>query len=174
MVWLLIQATGEGAYGEALIALGERKFDAAVCSQALMDMTTLEPLARSLSRLLKGGGRFVFSVPHPCFNSGLAKKVVEEEERDGELITTRYVKVSEYITPTQFRGVGVPGQPVTSYSFHRPISGLLSPFFQAGFVLDGIEEPVADHEDSGERPFSWSNYKGIPSVLIARLRLLKE
>ena len=72
---------------EQLLALGERRFDAAVCTMALMDMAAIEPLLAGLSRLLKVGGRFVFSVPHPCFNSVAPrmKKVVEIEERDGEI-----------------------------------------------------------------------------------------
>ena len=55
--------------GDALVSLGERRFDAAVCSMALFDIADIEPLIQSLSRLLKVGGRFVFTVLHPCFNS---------------------------------------------------------------------------------------------------------
>ena len=159
--------------GAAVTSLGEGTFDAAVSLQALMDLPTIKPLAHALSRLLRPGGRFVFSVPHPCFNSGRMARAIDEQEHDGKLIETRYVKVFDYMTPSHGRGIGVPGQPVTSYWFHRPISMLLSPFLAAGFALDGIEEPVADPEDSGKRPLSWSNYKGIPSMLVVRLRLIR-
>ncbi|HAC20219.1 MAG TPA: class I SAM-dependent methyltransferase, partial [Dehalococcoidia bacterium] len=40
-----------------------------MCNNALMDMPTIQPLADSLCRRLKPNGRFVFSVPHPCFNA---------------------------------------------------------------------------------------------------------
>src|SRR5829696_5874880 len=53
----------------ALLALGERRFDSAVCSMAMMDMPTIDPLLRAVRTLLKPAGRFVFSLPHPCFNS---------------------------------------------------------------------------------------------------------
>ena len=43
--------------------------------------------------------------------------------------------------------------------------------FSAGFVLDGLEEPVFDDAEESARPLSWTNYKEIPPVLVARLRL---
>ena len=61
-----VDATGE----EALVALGEGQFDAVVSNMALMDMAEVEPLMRVATRLLRPGGRFVFSISHPVFNSG--------------------------------------------------------------------------------------------------------
>ena len=159
---------------EAMASLGEQRFDAAVSSMALMDLPTLEPLAHALGRVMKARGRFVFAVLHPCFNSCYSTMVIEQELQDGNIVPAQSVKVSEYMTPAYGRGTAAPGQPVGSYWFHRPISMLLSPFFQAGFVLDAIEEPVSGPDDSSDRPFSWANYKGIPSVLVARLRWLEH
>ena len=76
---------------DQLMTLGKRRFDAAVCTMALMDIATIEPLASTLSQVLKAGGRFVFSLMHPCFNSTGCKAVVEKEERDGELIITHSI-----------------------------------------------------------------------------------
>ena len=50
---------------EALLSLGGTRFDAAVCSMALMDMSDIAPLIGALPALLKPGGRFVFTVMHP-------------------------------------------------------------------------------------------------------------
>lgn len=73
-----------------LLALGERKFDAAVCNMALFDMSEIEPLISCLSRLLKKDGRFVFSVVHPCFDAGFVldrveEPVFKEDEQDRSL-----------------------------------------------------------------------------------------
>ena len=166
----LVDATDEAQ----LLALGDR-FDAAVCTMALMDMATVEPLMSALSRLLKPGGRFVFSVLHPCFNSSRGiRQVVEQEDRDGELTTAYSVNVSNYIRPASWQGVGIPGQPTAHYYFHRPLSVLLSACFSAGFVLDGLEEPVFDDAEETARPLGWANFKEIPPVLVARLRLAQE
>ncbi|MCZ6676512.1 MAG: class I SAM-dependent methyltransferase [Candidatus Poribacteria bacterium] len=157
---------------DQLMTLGTGRFDAAVCNNALMDMTTIEPLASALGQLLKPGGRFVFCVSHPCFNSTGCRKIVEEEDREGELITTYAIKVSAYIEPVASKGVGIIGQPAPHYYFDRPISLLFNTFFRAGFALDGIEEPAFDRLADGRRTFSWSNYPEIPPALIARMRLI--
>src|SRR3712207_5261132 len=72
--YLVADATDE----ERMVALGEERFDAAVCNMALMDMPAIDPLMRALHRLLKPEGRFVFSVQHPAFNSNAIRLVLEE------------------------------------------------------------------------------------------------
>jgi 2-polyprenyl-3-methyl-5-hydroxy-6-metoxy-1,4-benzoquinol methylase len=157
---------------EQLLELGRERFDAAVCTMALMDMAAIEPLLNSLHELLKPGGRFVFSVMHPCFNSSGAHKVVEEEDREGKIIYHPAIKIESYATPYATRGLAVSGQPVPQYYFHRPLSMLFTHCFNAGFVLDGIEEPAFHNEVAPNRPFSWPNFPDIPPVLVARMRLL--
>jgi 2-polyprenyl-3-methyl-5-hydroxy-6-metoxy-1,4-benzoquinol methylase len=163
----LIDATDEAR----LLALGERQFDAAVCSMALMDMATIEPLMSALSQLLKPGGRFVFSVTHPCFNTTGTKLMVAEEDRDGELITTYSVNVSKYLGLGTTKGLAMIGQPAPHYYFNRPLSVLFNTCFRAGFVLDGLEEPVFEDVVDPSRPLNWVNFKEIPHALIARMWL---
>ncbi len=165
-----IDATDE----DRLLSLGERRFDAAVCNMALMDIADIRPLAPALSRLLKPGGRFVFTVPHPCFNMASVKRAAVEEDRDGDLATVHYVKVSKYLTPSAERGVGIPGQPAPHFYFDRPISLLFKTFFDAGFAMDALEEPASPPGIDGKRPLSWSNFPEIPSVLAARMVLASQ
>lgn len=158
----------------ALLTLGKHEYDAAVCKMALMDMAIIHPLISALAELLKPGGRFVFSVLHPAFNSTRASLWMEEAMTEtGELVVRRGVKVTRYLEPEARRGIGIPGQPNSQYYFHRPISVLLNICFEVGFVLDGIEEPSFGADDEGSRAFSWAKFKGIPPALVARLRLLK-
>jgi 2-polyprenyl-3-methyl-5-hydroxy-6-metoxy-1,4-benzoquinol methylase len=165
----VIDATDE----RALLSLGARSFDAAVCTMGLMDMPEIAPLMHALSQLLKPRARFVFSIMHPCFNSTTGMKmVVEEEDRDGELVVVHAIKISQYATPTTHKGVGIIGQPASQYYFHRPLNVLFGACFRAGFVLDALEEPTFDADAKPNRPFSWENYHEIPPVLIARWRLV--
>ena len=99
--------------------------------------------------------------------------VVEEEDRSGELITTYAVKVSQYLRLPPAKGLGIIGQPAPHYYFHRSLSLLFNTCFSEGFVLNGIEEPAFDLKTNGDRPFSWANYKDIPPVLVARMRLMQ-
>ena len=164
----VIDATDEAA----LLSLGKQSFDAAVCTVAMMDMATIDPLMSALAQLLKPGARFVFSILHPCFNSGAGmKRVIEEEDRAGEIVDVYAVKISNYATPTTYKGLGVIGQPAPQYYFHRPLHVLFNAGFRAGFAIDALEEPVFDQTAKPNRPFSWENYREIPPVLIARLRL---
>jgi len=136
-----------------------------------MDIATIDPLLAALGQVLKPGGRFVFSVTHPCFNNG-GGLTLEEEDREGEIITTYAVKISRYLTPTAHKGLAVIGQPAPHYYFERPLHVLFHSCFRAGFVLDGLEEPAFSPQDQGNRPLSWANFKEIPPVLVARMRLL--
>jgi 2-polyprenyl-3-methyl-5-hydroxy-6-metoxy-1,4-benzoquinol methylase len=154
----------------ALAALGRGRFDAAICTMAIMDMAAIEPLLSALRTLLKSGGRFVFSIVHPCFNSAGVKLIAEEGTTEtGELVTRYVIAVSDYITPRSVKGVAMKDQPAAQYYFERPMSVLFNTCFKAGFVLDGIEEPTFPVSAGTGRP-SWSNITQIPPILVARLR----
>ncbi len=154
-----------------LAALGEGRFDAAVCLMGLMDMTTIEPLMAAMPRLLKPGGRFVFAIQHPCFNSNGVAMISELEDADGEERVTHSLKLSRYLTLPPAKGMGMPGEPTPHYYFHRPLHEVLGTAFRHGLVMDGIEEP-AFPEPAESRPFSWLTYSDIPPVFAARLRHL--
>jgi SAM-dependent methyltransferase len=126
---------------DALLALAEHQFDAAVCTMAVMDMARISPLFSALPRLLTAEGRFVFSVTHPVFNSGDARLVAERVRRGRAFETELSIKVTNYLTPRMQRDIGIAGQPVEQHYFHRPISMLLNACFDHGFVLDGSKSP---------------------------------
>ncbi len=163
----------DGTDEQSLLSLGERGFDAALCNMALFDMAEIDPLFRALSRLLKPGGSFVFSILHPCFNNAHSGHAAEEVDREGEIITQYSIRVWGYITPTINRGLAMRGQPLAQLYFHRPLQTLLGAGFQAGFVLDGLEERSFPPEAESKDPLSWSGrYSEIPPVLVARMRLI--
>ena len=160
---------------EALMSLGEKRFDAAVCTMALMDMSSIEPLISTLPKLLKTGGRFVFSVTHPVFNSGTSRLVAEQFDHEGELVTRSGVTVTDYAKPFHHMGVVIAGQPVPQHYFHRSISLLFNTCFKHGFVLDGMDEPTFPEGFQGKSrmPLSFYSMPSIPPVLAARM-VLKE
>jgi len=155
---------------QAMLALGEGRFDAAVCTMAIMDMERIEPLAETLPKLLVPKGRFVFSIMHPCFNQTGCRLALEEEERDGTLAVTPAVKVVRYMTLGASKGIGIRGQPVPQTYFHRPLQELLRPFFDHGFAMDGLEERAFTPKASERPRLSWDSFPEIPPVLVVRLR----
>jgi SAM-dependent methyltransferase len=182
--YLVLDATDEAA----LLALGEGRFDAAICNMALFDMAEIKPLMRSLARLLRPaqaglcpaqaglhpGGRFVFSVLHPCFNSPHMAHVAEMEDREGDIVTVYSVKVFGYLSPTVARAAAIQGQPQPQLVFHRPLQVLLGAGFDAGFILDGLEERAFPPDyPARKNPLGWGpNFSQIPPVLVARMRLV--
>jgi SAM-dependent methyltransferase len=156
-----------------LASLGDgQDFDAAICVMGLMDMPAIDPLMGAVAHLLKPDGRFVWTVVHPCFNTRGGSMVIEQEDREGELVTTYAIKVRRYLEPLAARGLGIVGQPVPHYSFERPLGVLFGGAFRAGLVLDSLEEicpPVPD-DPSRLHTFSWAHFQDIPAFLVARMR----
>lgn len=158
----------------ALLQLGERHFDGAICNMALMDMAEIDPLMRALARLLKPGGRFVFAISHPCFNQAKAGHVAEMEDREGEIVTTYSVKIRGYMTPSIAHGLAIVGQPKAQLYFDRPLHQLLGAGFAAGFVVDALAERAFPADAPiGSNPLGWNgNFSEIPPVLVVRMRSL--
>ena len=138
-------------------------------------MAEIDPLMRALGRLLQPGGRFVFSITHPCFNHGRMAQMAEQQDREGTIVTTYAVKISGYMTPSVTHGVAMRNQPRPQLYFDRPLQATLGAGFAAGFVLDGLEERAfpPDHP-KGAYPLSWgANFSEIPPVMVGRFRLPK-
>lgn len=153
-----------------LLTLGSRAFDAAVCNMAFMDMAAIEPLLQTLPALLSPSGRFVFTLMHPCFNSYGTFMMAEESGLEGVLTVQHQLKVTHYLSPRATTGEAIRGQPVLQYYFHRPLHVLFGACFQAGWVIDGLEEPAFQPTGEPPEPLSWYSYTEIPPVLAVRLR----
>ncbi len=147
-------------------------FDSIVCTMALMDMENIEILINYIPLILKRNGKFVFSVLHPCFNSGENVLLFEHDESGGIVQNKYYVKISNYLVEKSSLGLGMIGQPKPQYYFHRPVSTLLSYCFKTGFVLDAYEEPSFTDIDNSDKIYD-NVFKHIPAALICRLRLLQ-
>jgi 2-polyprenyl-3-methyl-5-hydroxy-6-metoxy-1,4-benzoquinol methylase len=165
--YYVIDATDE----QQLLSLGTQTFDAALCNMALFDMANIETLFRTLPRLLKPNGTFVFSLTHPAFNNASSMHVMEEVDDEGEIKTVYSVKISRYITSYQAKGLALRNQPKPQMYFERPLRYYLNLGFQNGFVLDGFEESAFPPEAPQTFPLGWGgNFSEIPPVLVARFK----
>ena len=164
----VIDATDE----TQMLALGKNRFDAAVATMVLMDLAEIEALMRVLPEMLKRGGRFVFSISHPCFDTSKSSKFAEAAVEDGRYVVKSGVKVTAYRTPVAYKTEGILGQPEEQYCFHRPLSLIFNTAFRNGFVIDGFEEPAfqrpAEQQSPFHRPLSWKNMPEIPPILVLR------
>ena len=145
---------------QAIAELGQ--FDVVVCSMALHDLPTLTPLINALPALLCDDGKFVFSVPHPCFNMGEVELNFSAEEPS---LTRR-----TYIQPMHLETKSKPGQPVDQHCFHRSLMDLFGQFFSSGMTLDALLEPSlsAVEEDLTDVNLDWKLLAEIPPAMLGR------
>ncbi|MBW7882156.1 MAG: class I SAM-dependent methyltransferase [Caldilineaceae bacterium] len=167
--YTVVDATDEAA----LLALGPAaSFDAALAAMALFDMAEIDPLFRALAQLLRPGGRFVFSLMHPCFNNPFTATMGEMTDSEAGVITTYGVKVQGYMTAAMAYGHAFRDQPRPHIYFHRNLEQLLGTGFKNGFVVDGLEERAfpAGQPHSGN-PLGWgSHFSEIPPIMVVRMR----
>lgn len=159
----------DGADPAQLQTLGPRRFDGIVCNMAIMDMASIDPLMQAVPALLKDGGRFVFSLCHPCFNHSGCTRMVEETD-DGEIRSLNSVKVWKYRTLDVTKGLAMRGQPVSQYYFNRTLTELFGVCFKAGLVIDGIEEPTFEPRSDSPSFIHWNLFAEVPPVLVVRVR----
>lgn len=151
---------------------GVDRIDKAVCTMAIMDIPEVQPLFAALSRHLPTGATFVFSITHPCFHSAAVERFAEGgENHDGRYVTRTGVKVSTYLSSSAKKTEGILGQPEPQWLFHRPLSVLLRSGFDAGFCVDGLEEPRLRGGD-GKPGLRWNQMTDIPPIMVVRMRRL--
>jgi SAM-dependent methyltransferase len=161
----------DAASQQDLMSLDVNRFTKAVCTMALMDMPEITPLFRALAALLPRNGTFVFSVLHPCFHSATIQRFAEMyEDGPGRHVTRTGVKVSSYLSPSAHKTEGIVGQPEPQFLFHRPISRLFQHGFDAGFAIDGFEEPGFTQAETPKAGVRWNDMPDIPPILVVRMR----
>jgi 2-polyprenyl-3-methyl-5-hydroxy-6-metoxy-1,4-benzoquinol methylase len=173
IAYYIFDATDESALLAALGSSGSSgTFDSALCNMALFDMADIQPLFHVLPRLLKPGGKFVFSITHPAFNNTSTVHMAEEMDMQGEIKSVYSVKISRYMTPHHAYGSAMRNQPRPQFYFERPLHYYLNLGFQNGFILDGFEERAFPPDLPQDHPLSWGGkFSEIPPVLVARMRL---
>jgi len=161
----------DAANAVAMLSFGIGRYDKAVCTMALMDMPQIQPLFQALKQMLKPAGAFVFSVTHPCFHTPAIQRFTEMyEEETGRHTVRAGVKISSYLTPFAKKTEGIVGQPKPQLYFHRPLHVLLQSCFDAGFVVDRLEEPALPQPEERQPGVRWSDMTEIPPILVVRAR----
>ncbi|MCA9649169.1 MAG: class I SAM-dependent methyltransferase [Myxococcales bacterium] len=152
----------------SVATLEEAPFDAAVCSMALQDIAQIDTLLRELPEVLVPGGTFVFSVPHPVFNSLCSAPGMEYEMRDGHLQELRYVRVFDYLRPASGPLMAKEGSDLLPIYHHRPLEVLFGACFRAGLRLVDLVEPAYPRGMESSRALSWKAFPLIPPALVTK------
>ena len=153
------------ADARTLDGLADDTFDGVVCHMALMDIPDLVPTLRSVARVLRPGGWFIFSILHPCYNTARSG---EMELPEGAVRT-----VGRYFVEGHWRSDSRTGPPGRVGAYHRTLSTYLNALTDAGLTLERATEPRPT-EDSPDLPSPLSTsrpvWKEVPAVLAVRCR----
>jgi ubiquinone/menaquinone biosynthesis C-methylase UbiE len=128
-----------------LRTVADSSIDIAVSQLAMMDVPDHRAMFRSVRRVLKAGGIFVFSLLHPCFEAPFRlpdePQFLTEENGNPIAYTIRQYSKEGF---WQSGGTGVRGH---MGAYHRTLSTLLNDLLAVGFFLEKLDEPVIG--DSG-------------------------
>jgi ubiquinone/menaquinone biosynthesis C-methylase UbiE len=148
-----------------LNGIADLSFDGVLCHMALMDIPDLAPTMRSVARVLRPGGWFVFSILHPCYHTARSGEMTLP---DGTVRT-----VGRYFDEGYWRSDLRPGPPGKVGAYHRTLSTYINTLVDAGLTLERAVEPNAGENlpvspclAGSSRPV-WSE---VPAVVAARCR----
>ena len=132
--------------------LSSNHFDLVICFMSLQDIEHYEDAISEVARVLKKNSRFIFSIPHPCFEWGIVKDGEEisgwkYEEGTGNTYTQRkvsHMKVKRYFGTIEYE---VPWtmkrliKPFKTTSFHRTLTDYFQTLHGNGLLVSRLVEP---------------------------------
>lgn len=117
-------------------------FDVVTCFMALQDIEDYEKAISEVCRVLKAKGRFVFSIPHPCF-----EMIVEEGNRIST--NSKYFGVAEDHIHWKMERLL---KPFETTSFHRTLTDYSNVLHDNGFLIKLLVEPQPTRKGLKKHP----------------------
>lgn len=151
-------------------------FDVVTCSMALMDIEDYEDAIREVARVMKKGGRFIFSITHPCFEWGATMangqsigewKYEEGTENSPErkalhLEIKRYFGIVRCKTSWTMKRLV---EPFKTTSFHRTLTDYFQALYENCLLVRRLVEPRPTTEGAQKYP-QLRKHKKIPHSII--------
>lgn len=130
------------------------EFALAIANMTLVTVLDLDNVLKSLSRLIRSGGHFVFTITHPCFWPiywGYASQEWFSYSCEIAIEGTFRISLDER-------------EDFLTTHVHRPLERYLAALSGAGFVLDEMREPLPSPHVESKYPRRWE----YPRFLSAR------
>ncbi len=139
--------------------LADAGFDGVVCNMALMDIADLAAALGTVSRILRPGGWFVFSITHPCIQMPDSDWMTRP---DGAAIRG----TGDYFAEGFWQPAGAPGVRGRVGAHHRTLSTYLNALADVGLSVERVAEPLATPTLIERMP----GYRWLPPALLSRCR----
>lgn len=147
-----------------LVPFEDESFDTIVSNVVMQDVVEFEAAFREFRRVLRPGGRLLFSITHPCFERPVPGTWVCEppdseriEDRRGVLLDRYYERVAVWWGPAREKPM---------VGFHRTLEDYAAALRAAGFVISRLEEPIPSPEAVKQMYRQFADYLRVPNFLI--------
>jgi SAM-dependent methyltransferase len=135
-----------------------------VSNIVLQDIRRLTEAIREIERVLRPGGRFVFSITHPAFEAPVPGRWVKEPQDTERIEDRQYLAVDRYFDRLAVFW-GVQGHPTVA-GFHRPLRDYFEALHATGLLVARLEEPGAGGEALGRHYREFADLLRIPLFLV--------
>jgi len=125
--------------------IADQTFDGIVSSLVLHYIREWGPTLREFHRILKPGGWLLFSTHHPAAD---AQRLEPARYLETELVDDYW----EWVGTVRF--------------FRRPLSAVIQPVADTGFVIEKLVEPLPTEEFRRQKPESYEHSERWPEFLI--------
>ena len=120
----------------------DSSFDLVTCFMSLQDIKNYRAGIAEVSRVLKNHGRFIFSIPHPCFENIVLK---------GKEINASAVYFREVEYPLKWEMEKL-ARPFKTTSHHRPLTNYLRALSVNNLLVSRLLEPRPTKQASLKHP----------------------
>lgn len=151
---------------EALIGMEDRSFDVIVSSMVLQDVPDHASALHEMHRVLKGDGRGILAISHPCFTSDGSWHRSESGEK-------LFWRSDNYFYETARAQQPMPDTQAMIYYFHRTLTTYFRSFRNAGFLVEDLVEPRPS-EDVISRTPGFKNDLRMSHFIVFALRKQKN
>lgn len=135
-------------------------FHLVTCFMSLQDIENYRRAISEVARVLKNWGRFVFSVPHPCFETIIIK---------GKRVsaTKRYFDTVKY--PIQWKMKRLV-KPFRTTSFHRTLADYFDALFESRLFVSRLVEPTPTQEGLRKHPQLREALVRLQSIIVESIK----
>ncbi len=143
-----------------LNGLTDSYFDLVTCFMSLQDIEDFGNAISEVSRVLTPGGRFIFSIPHPCF---------EKIRLDGKKIDAaqRYFETAQYVIQWNMERLSRPFRTVT---FHRPLTDYFEALHRSHLYVSRLMEPRLTEKAYEKYPYLHEALRRPQSVIVESVK----